>query len=433
MPSMPRLRHALAIVTPGLLVAATGVGAGDLATGGIAGSHLGVAILWVVALGAFIKFVLSEGLARWQLATGSTILEGAIAKLGPVVSVVFLVYLLPWSFFTGAAMMSACGITMHAIAPLTDDAQTGKLFWAAIHSLIGIQLVWVGGFKLFERIMGVLIAVMFICVITTAVLVRPDISEIARGLFVPTIPDFNGEGLTWSIALMGGVGGTLTIICYAYWMREVRRDKPSDLKTCRIDLAVGYGATALFGMAMVVIASGITIDGKGATLVIKLADQLQTTLGSTGKWIFLIGVWSAVFTSLLGVWQSVPYVFADYVRTVRAVHFKSSRGAGVSPATSNVEDNAVNTKSVLYRSFLFALAIIPFIQVMQPFKQVQQYYATMGAAFVPMLALVLLLLNTPRKWVGDKLRNHAVTTSLLALSLALAALAAYFEITKGAE
>jgi hypothetical protein len=32
-------------------------------------------LLWAVAVGAFFKFVLNEGIARWQLATGSTALE----------------------------------------------------------------------------------------------------------------------------------------------------------------------------------------------------------------------------------------------------------------------------------------------------------------------------------------------------------------------
>lgn len=101
----------LVVIGPGLLVAATGVGAGDLATAGFAGMHLGTAVLWAVVLGAFVKFVLTEGLARWQLATGETILEGAVTRLGRGVSVVFLLYLLPWSFFVGAALISACGVT----------------------------------------------------------------------------------------------------------------------------------------------------------------------------------------------------------------------------------------------------------------------------------------------------------------------------------
>ena len=70
------------ILGPGILVAATGVGAGDLATAAFAGSKLGVAVLWAVMLGALIKFFLTEGLTRWQLATGETLLEGSMSRLG---------------------------------------------------------------------------------------------------------------------------------------------------------------------------------------------------------------------------------------------------------------------------------------------------------------------------------------------------------------
>ena len=68
MPLPQRKRTLLTVIGPGLLVAATGVGTGDLATAGFAGSKLGVAVLWAVVLGAFVKYVLNEGLARWQLA-----------------------------------------------------------------------------------------------------------------------------------------------------------------------------------------------------------------------------------------------------------------------------------------------------------------------------------------------------------------------------
>jgi hypothetical protein len=51
---------------------------------------------------------------------------------------------------------------------------------------------------------------------------------------------------------MGGVGGTVTVLCYGYWIREENRQGAEDLRVCRIDLAVGYLMTALFGMAMVI-------------------------------------------------------------------------------------------------------------------------------------------------------------------------------------
>ena len=94
----------LTMIVPGLLVAATGVGAGDLATASFAGSQLGLAILWAVLVGGLFKFVLTEGLARWQLATGDTFLEGVAEHFGKVVGWLFLPYLLLWSFFVGLAL-----------------------------------------------------------------------------------------------------------------------------------------------------------------------------------------------------------------------------------------------------------------------------------------------------------------------------------------
>jgi len=55
------------IIGPGLLVAATGVGAGDLVAALVAGSNYGLVFLWAIVLGAFIKFALNEGVGRWHL------------------------------------------------------------------------------------------------------------------------------------------------------------------------------------------------------------------------------------------------------------------------------------------------------------------------------------------------------------------------------
>ena len=114
---------------------------------------------------------------------------------------------------------------------------------------------------------------------------------------------------------MGGVGGTVTILCYGYWIREEGRESVQALGACRIDLAVAYAMTGLFGLAMVVIGSELPpAPGKGVALIANLADVLRMQLGAMGpaaRWAFLIGAWAAVFSSLLGVWQSVPYLYAD--------------------------------------------------------------------------------------------------------------------------
>ena len=61
---------------PGVIMATSGIGASDIVAATVGGATYGLALLWALILGAFFKFVLSEGLARWPLATGSTALEG---------------------------------------------------------------------------------------------------------------------------------------------------------------------------------------------------------------------------------------------------------------------------------------------------------------------------------------------------------------------
>src|SRR3990172_4653148 len=142
-----------ALFAPGILVAATGVGAGDLMTASMAGSKAGLAILWAAAAGCVLKWTLNEGIARWQMATETTLLEGWVTRLGRWIQWVFLIYFLLWSFFVGGALITACGVAGASFLPL-GDANTSKNIWGAVHSLVGLGLVWVGSFRLFEKVMA---------------------------------------------------------------------------------------------------------------------------------------------------------------------------------------------------------------------------------------------------------------------------------------
>ena len=133
-------------------------------------------------VGAAFKFVITEGLARWQLATGTTLLDGVITRLGGVFGWLFLAYLVFWSFFVGSALMSACGVTLHALFPVFDDAGTGKIVFGISCSLLGWVLVLAGGYSLFEKIMNVCIGLMFLTVVATAVVLWPGVENVLRFL-----------------------------------------------------------------------------------------------------------------------------------------------------------------------------------------------------------------------------------------------------------
>jgi len=411
----PARRGLFPLLGPGILVAATGVGAGDLATASFAGSQLGVAILWAAALGAFLKYVLNEGLARWQLATGDTLLEGAVRRFGAVVGWMFLPYLALWSFFVGAALMSACGVALQALLPLFDDAEQGRVIYGVLSSVAGLMLVRAGGFRLFERVMSACIALMFVTVVLMALLLWPGTGEVLRGLFLPRIPQAGGEGVVWTVAMMGGVGGTLTMLCYGYWIREEGREGIRDLSLCRLDLGLGYAMTALFAMAMVVIGSRVEVDGRGTGLLLELADTLQSELGAAGRWAFLLGVLGAVLSSLLGVWQAAPYLFADLWAMTR-------RGS-----SAGVPRGAVDVRAAPYRLYLWLIATVPMLGLVISFKEIQKLYATLGATFVPLLALALLVMNGRRAWVGEH-TNRWPTVIVLIATLAFFAVLGWLRI-----
>lgn len=409
---------------PGILVAATGVGAGDLATATFTGTKLGTAILWAVLVGALLKYVLNEGLTRWQLSTGTTLLEGCVNHLGRPLQWGFAAYLLVWSYLVAMALMSACGVAVQAMLPVFEDGTTGKIVFGVVQSLLAVLLVQAGGYALFERVMSVCIGVMFLVVVVTAFAAHPPWASVLSGLVMPRIPDLHGDGLQWTLALLGGVGGTLTILCYGYWIREEGRTGRDDLRLCRIDLACGYAMTAVFGLAMVIIGSQLgDVSGKGASLIINTAETLEKTFGRYGvltRWAFLIGAWGAFFSSLLGVWQSIPYLFADFWGMLRS-------GGAVQPGTR------VDTRGRPYRAYLWGIATIPISGLfLFDFRSAVRVYAVVGALCIPMLVVVLLLLNGNKRVIGEEFCNSRATTALLIVTLLVSLLAGGFQVLKAA-
>ena len=407
----------LAVIGPGILVVATGVGAGDLLTASIAGSRAGLSILWVAAVGGFLKWTLNEGIARWQMATQTTLLEGWVTRLGGWIQWVFMIYFFLWTLMVGGALVNACGVAAAGLVPL-GDPNTSKIIWGVFHSLAGLLLVWVGGFRLFEKLMAVCVACMFVGVMLTAVLLAPEPgwADIIKGVLVPTVPQ---GGLLLALGVLGGVGGTVTLLSYGYWIREKGRTDEVGVKLCRVDLGVAYVLTALFGMAMILIGSRIRVEGQGAQIGLELAGQLGLALGPVGRWTFLVGFWGAVFSSLLGVWQSAPYLFADFLALRRRLPLEKYRSLNLS-------------RTRAYRGYLIAIALVPLSLLWLPVVRIQLAYAVMGALFMPLLALTLLIMNNRRDWVGNRFKSSWFINAVLIVIVLLFAFMGVLQFTESA-
>lgn len=406
-PKTPSTLSFLKLAGPGLVVAATGIGSGDVVAATVGGARYGVVLLWAIAVGAFFKYVLNEGIARWQLATGKTALEGWAEYLPAWVKFYFGVYLVLWTVAVTAALTNATGL---GIANLTGG-RISQPWGAVLHSLFGFVFVLLGGYGGFEKLMKTLVGVMGFAILLCSALTFQDPGGVLQGTFMPTIP--GGAGL-YVLSIIGGIGGSITMLSYNYWMREEKISGAGQLGYVRGDIAVAYLFTAVFGMAIMMTANqafyttGVTITD--AQAVSKMAEMLGTIIGPFGVWAYSVGFWAAVFASLLGVWQSVPYLYADFYSIIKKL----------SPEERTRVTRVTSTPYRLALVFV-SLVPLPFAFTGRPLAVIVTY-TIVGSLFVPFLAATLLYLNNRVKWTAPVPRNNWPTNALLVVILLLFAI-----------
>ncbi|HEX2851999.1 MAG TPA: Nramp family divalent metal transporter [Opitutaceae bacterium] len=387
---------------PGLIMAASGIGASDVMTATVGGATYRVQLLWAVIVGAGFKFVLSEGMARWQLATGTTILEGWAHHLPRWVLVAFAGYVALWAVAVSGALITGCGM---AVENLTAGAVPHS--WGALaHAAVALGFIYGTHTRGFERAMKPLIVVMFVSVIVCAGFAFSEPVSVLRGLAVPGIPAGGGA---YVLSVIGGIGGSLTLLSYNYLLRDEGKSGPESLPAVRRDLALAYLFTAAFGISVMLIASrafpatGAKITGDDA--VSRMAAYLGELIGSAGFWIYSIGFWAAVVASLVGVWQSVPNIAADCYSLLRRM-----------PAAQRAA--TLQMTSPVYRAGLvvMASAAVPFAFTERPLFVIVAF-TVIGSLFIPFLAATLLYLNNRVPFPAPLKHNRPLTNVVLVLML----------------
>jgi hypothetical protein len=139
-----------------------------------------------------------------------------------------------------------------------------------------------------------------------------------------------------------------------------------------------------------------------------MAETLGATIGPMGFYAYAIGFWAAVLASLLGVWQSLPYLFADYYGLMRG--YPRPR-----------REQLTRVGSTPYRiALLFITAVaIPFAFIDQPLIVIRTF-TIVGSLFIPFLAGTLLYLNNLRIPADSGVpANSRLTNAVLVLALIL--------------
>ncbi|WP_129842979.1 Nramp family divalent metal transporter [Streptomyces sp. RFCAC02] len=387
------------LIGPGLVVAATGVGAGDLVATAVAGERFGYTLVWAAVLGCLIKISLAEATGRWHLATGRTMFDGW-QSLGRWAVWYFAVYCVIWGFVYGATAMSSSGLPLAALFPDGPSLRT----WGILTGLLGLVCVWFNRYAVVEKLMMVFVGVMFVVVVGIAIRVAPDLGALGAGLW-PTLPD---GSVLYTLSLMGGVGGTITLAAYGYWVTAKGWTGPRWIPMMRLDNRVAYATTGLFVVAMLIIGAELLHSAdvalaKGDRGLLDVGDVLEDRFGGATAKLFLVGFFAASFSSVIGVWHGVSLLFTDFVGRLRPD--VSARAAS--------DREGDREKSWPFRAYLLWLTFPPMalLWLDQPIGLIITY-GVLGAFFMPFLALTLLwMLNTDR--VAREWRNGVLSNVML--------------------
>ncbi|MEO3753893.1 Nramp family divalent metal transporter [Streptomyces sp. B6B3] len=390
-------------IGPGLVVAATGVGAGDLVATSVAGERFGYTLLWAAVLGCVIKISLAEATGRWHLSTGTTIFEGW-RSLGPWTTWYFGVYVVIWGFVYGGVAMSASGLPLEALWEGGPSYQT----WGLLCGLLGLVCVWFNRYAVIEKIMMALILVMFVVVVTIAVRVTPDLGDMGAGLW-PTLPD---DSIFYTLGLMGGVGGSITLAAYGFWVNAKGWATPRWMSVMRLDNRVAYVMTGIFVISMMVVGAELLHAGSDAISegdqgLLDIGNVLEQRFDAVTSDLFLIGFFATAFTSVIGVWHGVSLLFTAFVARLRA----DREGRGTASETgARALAEGTPERTWPFRAYLLWLTFPPMILVYQDRPvELTLTYGVLGAVFMPFLAITLLwLLNSdraPREWRNGPVSN----------------------------
>lgn len=280
-------------IGPGAIIAASFIGPGTITTATRAGASFGFALLWAVLFSVIATIVLQEMTGRLgiiaQKGLGDAVREQfthPILKYGSMWLVIIAISIGCAAYMAGDLLGTSLGIsTLTGISPNILGPIVG-----AIILILGIS----GSYKLVERLMIVLIAIMCLTFITTMFFSRPDLGELLAGAFIPTIPP---DSIILVIAIIGTTVVPYNLFLHASNVQE-HWNKPSDLKDSRWDTIVSIGVGGLI-TAAILITAGATIQGVEVRSAAELSLQLEPLLGEWALVFMSIGLFAAGFSSSL--------------------------------------------------------------------------------------------------------------------------------------
>lgn len=280
-------------IGPGVLVAAAFIGPGTVTACTLAGAEFGFTLLWAMALSIAATLILQEMAARLGIVTQSGLADVIKFEIHSPYLRNFIIAIVLGAIVIGNAAYEGGNI---GGGSLGLEALFGNAYSSYYPFIIGIcafLLLYIGNYRILEKIFIGLVLVMSLSFILTAILVGPEIGDMAKGLFIPTIPK---DGILTIIALVGTTVVPYNLFLHAALVSEKWKSE-SDLPLARRDTMVSIILGGVVSMAVMIAAAAI--PNENIDSVMDLAKGLEPLYGNAAGYGMGIGLFAAGITSAI--------------------------------------------------------------------------------------------------------------------------------------
>ena len=283
---------------PGIVIVLTWLGAGDVVDMGTAGANYGYSLLWVFVVAIVFRFLFVSLIARYHLCNqhGEGVLDGLV-RLHPAYA--------PVLFFAAVVMGHVYGSYMtRGIGEVSRNVfGFGAIWqWAVAWNGLALYLVFRPSYRALERVFLFFLAVLSVSFLGCAMLVGFDPGEVARGLVRVDMPGRQGVYQPWQVALamIGAVGGSLMNLVYPYFLDAKGWRGPQYRRVQTYDFVLGVVAMLVLNLAVWVLGAELLYPDRQIEHLEDLPNLLSTVLGESGRLLFYAGIFSAIYTSIIG-------------------------------------------------------------------------------------------------------------------------------------
>lgn len=327
---------------PGLIISSVIVGSGELIATPKLGADVGFDLLWFIILGCFIKVFVQIELGRYAIANGLTTLEAMNTIPGPRFIVSWLLWL--WLAMYLGLIFQVAGMVggLSSVFTLAGLPMPGWMLTILIAASCAILLV-VGRYKFVEFFSTFLVVLFTFCTLiavgalqTTAFAITP--AQIAGGLQFK-MPN----GFTTAFAVFGIIGvGASELIYYPYWCLEkgyarhtgVAEDSVAWrtralgwMRVMRIDAWVSFCIYTAATISFYLLAAAV-LQPKGLKvgddqMIETLSHMYRETFGPWSYWLFLVGAFAVLYSTVFGATASNARLFADAMSLFRVVRYRT--------------------------------------------------------------------------------------------------------------